>query len=121
MKTIEVKIDKSTLPNDGEKVSWLSLNDDTWYIGTYIDEDEVFVTATNKPHFAFSIIEWCKIEDTQEVTAYDCANCGWLGEYDDLVNDSNELGVAVCPNCASTEVYAEEMTMKEYLKNKENE
>lgn len=53
---MEIKIDKSTLPKDGDKVKFLIR--DEWYSGDYIDEDQMFWVDEATWFFAWQVEQW---------------------------------------------------------------
>lgn len=64
--TIEIKIDKTTLPKDGQKVAFQD-NDEHWHDGEFSSGDDLFVTNDNKAYIAGDIVCWCDLSDIKYV------------------------------------------------------
>jgi hypothetical protein len=59
--SIEIKVDKSTLPIDGQKVKFLYK--DEWFEGEYDDNEELFSTKHGF-YFAWQVHEWQPTDET---------------------------------------------------------
>lgn len=53
---MEIKIDKTTLPEDGQIVKFY--DGDEWRDGEYLAEDEMFYVSPKEWFFAWQIHEW---------------------------------------------------------------
>ncbi len=70
---IEIKIDRSTLPADGQKIEWQTyddINNDTWQQGTFCEGDDLFCvgfedTCSNWDQ-SFNVFHWRAIEEGGE-------------------------------------------------------
>ena len=60
--SIEIKIDKSTLPQDGQKVKFFV--DDEWFEGEFDDNEEMFSVKADQFWFAWQVHEWQPVDDT---------------------------------------------------------
>lgn len=66
---IEIKLEKSTLPKNNQKVKWQTNEDfdnKTWKEGTYSDDGQVFIygydEVSNIFDSAFSVLHWQPIK-----------------------------------------------------------
>lgn len=57
-KYIEIELDKTTLPEDGQKVEFHVLEEGEWYTGEYFSEDQLFEKNKRKWWNAFSVDMW---------------------------------------------------------------
>lgn len=55
-KRVEIKIDKTTLPNDQQKVKFYDGNE--WREGEYLEEEQMFYVNETVWFFAWQIHEW---------------------------------------------------------------
>ena len=54
----EIKIDKSTLPDDGKKVRFHLFEKEEWMEGTYESENELFVHNSRKWYSIWDVDQW---------------------------------------------------------------
>lgn len=59
---IEIKLDKSTLPQDGQKVKYYT--GEYWKEGIYDDKEQMFSVDSKDFHFAWDVHEWQPVDDT---------------------------------------------------------
>ena len=64
--TIEIKIDRATLPKDKQKIAFQD-NDEHWHEGEFSSGDDLFVTTDNKAYIVGDIVCWCDILDIKYV------------------------------------------------------
>jgi len=60
--TIELKIDKATLPMDNQKIAFQD-NEENWHEGEFSSGDNLFVTNANNPYIASDVVCWCDLSD----------------------------------------------------------
>lgn len=53
----EIKLDRATLPKDGQPVKFQTQDED-WHEGYFIDEDDLFWINDDKWYPAFDILKW---------------------------------------------------------------
>lgn len=58
MEAIEIKIDRTTLPEYGRKVEFKTLREEEWYTGTFEGPDDLFVKNCRKWWSSWEVIEW---------------------------------------------------------------
>lgn len=68
-KTIEIKIDRSTLPSDNQKVEWQTYNElgtEEWKQGTFAEGDDLFLVgfeeSTSQWDMSFDVFQWRALE-----------------------------------------------------------
>jgi len=108
---IEIKIDRSTLPNDGQKVRWQTQkeinNDNSWREGTFTEGDDNFSVGfedtTSYWDLVWDVHHWEYIDDVvndlpiQDVSkSFICDYCNGTG-WDSYPNHSTTH--APCPKC----------------------
>jgi AAA+ superfamily predicted ATPase len=59
---VEIKLDKTTLPADGQKVRWETYEEEG-FVGVYLAEEEMFFESESVWRYAFEVTEWEPIED----------------------------------------------------------
>ncbi|PXX96892.1 hypothetical protein DF185_19830 [Marinifilum breve] len=59
-----VKIDRSTLPKDGQRIRFEIYNYDD-LVGTYIEKDDMFLLDNGQFHFIHDIFSWELIEERE--------------------------------------------------------
>ena len=58
-KYMEIKLDKSTLPEDLRRVKFLEVNKDEWIEAIYHDSEELFQSEDGKVFvWAHDVVEW---------------------------------------------------------------
>jgi hypothetical protein len=63
MDPIEVKIDRTTLPEDGQRVTWQKVGEDEeWKEGTFCEGDDIFCVgfedSASKWDLSWDVIHW---------------------------------------------------------------
>lgn len=54
---IEIKIDRSTLPKDGQHVAFKN-DKEEWYEGYFVDGEDIFSVSDNVWFFVWYVHEW---------------------------------------------------------------
>jgi hypothetical protein len=76
MDYIEIKIDRSTLPKDGERVEFFIPGDSPEgiipLIGTFCEGDDMFVPDDNSFHSSWNVHQWRKLKQDEPC----CELCG---------------------------------------------
>jgi len=69
MKEVEIKIDRSTLPKDGQKIKWQTQDDfdlNQWKEGQFCEGDDIFCEGfeniASKWDLSFSVLHWIAID-----------------------------------------------------------
>lgn len=58
MRAIEIKYDKKTLPKDGQKIKYRTMDTGEWLKGKYVASDHMFRTNSRVWHFVNNVDVW---------------------------------------------------------------
>lgn len=73
MKITELKIDKSTLPQDGDIIEFITHEDSPlgeWRKGEFIEEENMFFINSKKWHYSSEVFKWKPAAKQEEVIAF---------------------------------------------------
>lgn len=65
--TISIKIDRSSLPKDGQKVWFQDMDTESWHYGYFSDGDDLFFINAGHWYNSWSVHCWCDEKDAHRI------------------------------------------------------